>query len=92
VSENKEKDNKVLLLYSTLGCHLCELAKELVDNALLLQQFTLKTIDIANDDALFELYGTSIPVVKFEYSQQALFWPFDLEELTEYLEMVIDER
>ena len=49
MSENKEKDNKVLLLYSTSGCHLCDLAKGLIDEAQPAQSFTLKIIDIANE-------------------------------------------
>jgi hypothetical protein len=85
VSENKEKDNTILLLYSTSGCHLCDLAKGLIDEALLEQRFTLKVVDIANDDQLFEMYGVHIPVVKYKHSLQALYWPFSLEELTEYL-------
>jgi len=92
VSENKEKDNKVLLLYSTSGCHLCELAKALVDNILLSHQLTLSIIDIANDDKLFEKYGVSIPVIKLEHSKQELFWPFDFDELTSYLEMADANR
>jgi len=87
VSDNKQKDNKVLLLYSTSGCHLCELAKALVDNVPLSHQFTLKIIDIANNDRLFEKYGISIPVIKFEHSPQELFWPFNFEELMSYLEI-----
>jgi len=85
VSENKEKDNKILLLYSTSGCHLCDQAKTLVEQIVLPQRFVLKIIDIANDDALFEKYGIRIPVIKFEHAQQELSWPFDLVDLTEYL-------
>ena len=91
MSENKEKDNKILLLYSTSGCHLCDQARALVDQAALPQRFTLKIIDIANDDKLFEQYGISIPVIKFEHNQQELSWPFDLVELTEYLVLLLND-
>jgi hypothetical protein len=90
VSENKDKDNKTLLLYSTSGCHLCDQAKTLIDHVVLPKTFNVKIIDIANDDALFEKYGISIPVIKFEDSEQELFWPFDLDELTSYLVLVCD--
>jgi hypothetical protein len=92
VSENKEKDKRVLLLYSTSGCHLCELAKGLVETALLFEPFTLRIIDIANDDTLFENYGIRIPVIKFENSQQELSWPFDLDKLSSYLVLALDNR
>lgn len=92
MSKNKEKDKRVLLLYSTSGCHLCELAKELVDNVPLLEQFTLNVVDIANDDTLFERYGIRIPVIKFEHSQLEMSWPFDLDELTSYLVLVLNHR
>lgn len=92
MSENKEKDKRVLLLYSTSGCHLCELAKELVETALLFEPFTLRIIDIANDDTLFENYGIRIPVIKFENSQQELSWPFDLDKLSSYLVLALDNR
>ena len=90
MSENKEKDNNVLLLYSTSGCHLCDLAKDLIDEALLEQSFILKVVDIANNDQLFEMYGVHIPVVKYEHSPQALYWPFSLDDLTEYLVVLRD--
>ena len=85
MSENKEKDKRVLLLYSTPGCHLCDLAKSLVDKTLLSEQLTLNIIDIANDDDLFEKYGISIPVIQFADTQQELFWPFDMEALELFL-------
>jgi len=90
VSENKEKYNATLLLYSTSGCHLCDQAKTLIEHVVLPQQFTLKIIDIANDDTLFEKYGIRIPVIKFEHSQQELSWPFDLGELTSYLVLILN--
>jgi glutaredoxin len=92
VFENKEKDKCVLLLYSTSGCHLCDQAKSLIEQVALRQQFTLKIIDIANDDTLFEKYGVSIPVIKFERVHQELFWPFDLEELSSYLVLGLNHR
>ncbi len=68
-----------LTLYSTEGCHLCE-------NALvLLTQCGLKpqVVDIAFDEQLFSRYGVTIPVVEFEQSE--LSWPFELEELQQWL-------
>jgi hypothetical protein len=41
-------------------------------------------VDIAFDDALFSRYGVTIPVLK--YQDSVLYWPFDLEQLTHWLE------
>ncbi|MDP5052811.1 MAG: glutaredoxin family protein [Congregibacter sp.] len=54
-----------LILYSTLGCHLCEEAEALL-RAEQAQGAELRweVIDIANSDALFERYGWLIPVLR----------------------------
>ena len=68
-----------LVLYSTAGCHLCEDAEALL-RALRAQgeQLDWSVVDIADDDALFERYGWSIPVVRRDDGAE-LGWPFDLE-------------
>ena len=68
-----------LVLYSTAGCHLCDDAETLL-RALRVQGVHLdwSIVDIADDDALFERYGWSIPVVRRDDGTE-LGWPFDLE-------------
>ena len=83
--ENKEKDKNTILLYSTAGCHLCEIANGLLKSVSLEHPFTLKIVDIANNDRLFEKYGIRIPVIKFEHADQELGWPFDIDELQDFL-------
>ncbi len=72
----------MLILYSTEGCHLCEMAFALVDQVGLAEQTDI--IDIAFDDVLFSRYGVTIPVLKYQDSE--LSWPFDSEQLTNWLE------
>ncbi len=72
---------KELILYSTEGCHLCEMAFELISQVGLTEQ--LQVIDIAFDDELFSRYGVTIPVVKSEQSE--INWPFDLSQLKQWL-------
>ncbi|WCE31090.1 glutaredoxin family protein [Vibrio sp. SCSIO 43137] len=72
-------DNKVIL-YSTDGCHLCELASEQLNAC----GVSYQLVDIAFDDTLFERYGVTIPVVKFNESE--LNWPFQIEQLQIWLE------
>ena len=77
-----------LILYSTSACHLCEQAEGLLQA---LQgarpELRWRTVDIAEDDALFARYGCSIPVLKrAARSARELAWPFDLQGLVEFLE------
>ncbi|TQV75602.1 glutaredoxin family protein [Aliikangiella marina] len=75
-------------LYTTAGCHLCEQAEAMF---LYLQQnheqvnnnFELQEIEIANSEALVELYGVRIPVLAV--GDNELGWPFELEELVDWL-------
>ncbi|MGS2718731.1 glutaredoxin family protein [Eionea flava] len=79
---------KTIILYSTLGCHLCELAKEQLAPLLEECSLSLQEIDIAdhaNSEQLLCLYGVRIPVIQLangddslpSNEQLDLGWPFD---------------
>ncbi|GEM76963.1 glutaredoxin family protein [Vibrio sagamiensis] len=72
----------MLTLYSTEGCHLCEMALSIVDQLGLSKETNI--IDIVFDDDLFSRYGVTIPVLKYQDSE--LNWPFDTEQLTYWLD------
>jgi glutaredoxin len=72
---------KELTLYSTEGCHLCEMALELIKQVGLGEQ--VEVVDIAFDDELFSRYGVTIPVVKGDESE--INWPFDILQLQQWL-------
>lgn len=72
-------------LYSTLGCHLCDKAKEILWPALQQYQCKLVEIDIAEDDKLIERYGIRIPVLSAADSPKELNWPFDAEQVEAFL-------
>ncbi|CAM2944329.1 glutaredoxin family protein [Vibrio rarus] len=69
-----------VILYSTEGCHLCELAQAQLTTC----GIHAKVIDIAFDDELFARYGVTIPVVSVNDSQ--LNWPFNLQQLQHWLD------
>ena len=50
-------------IYSRPGCHLCDVAKEVVERVRRQYPFTLQVINIETDPALEAAYGTEIPVV-----------------------------
>jgi len=71
----------VITLYSTEGCHLCEMAFALTQQLNISTQ--IEIVDIAFDDELFSRYGVTIPVLN--YQGKELNWPFDLEQLQVWL-------
>ncbi len=76
-----------LLLFTTLGCHLCEEAERMLATVASSQSFTLTVdaIDIADDEALVEKYGILIPVLKRARDGEELGWPFDEELLARFI-------
>lgn len=76
---------KPIYLYSTPGCHLCELAREVVDPLLNSYPLILEEIDIAQSDELIERYGIKIPVLKSPHHLDELCWPFDSAQAADFL-------
>ena len=79
---------KILTLYSTLGCHLCEEALDIIQpliESVSNSGFVIDEVDIADSDKLVELYGIRIPVVKRSDTQDEIGWPFDRKQFIEYL-------
>lgn len=76
----KSESQQVYVLYHTEGCHLCELAADLLAKA----GIAFQAIDICDDETLAERYGVSIPVVK-AWDGRCLFWPFNATQLQDFL-------
>ena len=72
------------ILYYTEHCHLCDEAEALLHNAGYGESYT--KVEIENDPGLLQLYEIHIPVLKRTDSEQELFWPFDAQRLTVFLE------
>lgn len=66
-----------LTLYGTESCHLCDDAQAILARAGL--QWC--SLDIAEDDALLERYGTRIPVLMRNDNGKELSWPFEHEDV-----------
>lgn len=71
-------------LFGTLGCHLCEVAEALlmpfVEHGLLVE-----LVDIAEQEDWVEHYGLRIPVLRRTDSGAELDWPFEAEQIVEFL-------
>lgn len=66
-------------LFHTAGCHLCELACELLAPIASREIWEIELVDIADDDVLLERYGLRIPVLRDLASGAELGWPFDAD-------------
>jgi hypothetical protein len=53
----------VVILYTRPGCHLCDEAKVVINEARKDGEFTLEEVNIDKDPELAEQYGYDIPVV-----------------------------
>jgi glutaredoxin len=52
-----------VIVYSRPGCHLCDEAKTVIQNAGCSDHFTLEEINIESDDGLLRKYKYDIPVI-----------------------------
>lgn len=77
---------KKIILYSTLGCHLCEHAKAMMLPLLSAQGYELEEVEIADSDELLAQYQLTIPVAKNPQTGRELFWPFVPEQVAELLQ------
>lgn len=63
MSEAQTSSSPRVTFYTKAGCHLCEDARELLDELAEQQPYLLTEIDIRSDLAVFEQYRYRIPVI-----------------------------
>ena len=76
---------KELVIYSTLGCHLCEIALEICAPHIDELDYNLTIIDISESDELLAAYSQRIPVAYRPDLELELDWPFTREVAYEFL-------
>ena len=64
-------------LYSSDGCHLCEVAETLLGSLPQMIDAGCEVVDIAFDDQLTERFGSRIPVLFDTQSETYFDWPFE---------------
>lgn len=67
-----------LQLCGTIGCHLCELAEQVL-MPLAVAGCAIELLDIVDDDDLYARYQTKIPVLLNRVGGE-LCWPFTTEQ------------
>ncbi len=76
-----------LLLLGTSGCHLCEQAEEIMEAYRQSDdKWIIEIVDIAEQEQWQALYATRIPVLYSQETGSALGWPFDLLQLTQFID------
>lgn len=78
-----------LMLYSTAGCHLCELAEQQLREAQIQVSLQWQWTEIVDSEDLMERYAVRIPVVAESVSGAEIGWPFDQIELQNWLSQFI---
>ncbi len=63
MSEPQSTSLPQVIFYTKAGCHLCEQAREVLDDIAAEVDYELTEIDIRSDLALFEQYRYRIPVL-----------------------------
>ena len=79
-----------LILYSTLGCHLCEQVEEMLCHLQASFPHRLVKLDIADDDELLAAYATEIPVLLRVDIDMEMAWPFTIDQLAQFLSLPAD--
>ena len=74
------------MLYTSIGCHLCEQALAVVEPLLSQFDLVLQQVEIADSEAMMALYGVRIPVLSLESAVQELAWPFDAQDFVRYVQ------
>ena len=69
-----------VVLYGAPGCHLCDVAKDVVERQREQLGFELRVVDISGDDELERAYREQIPVV-FVGGRKAFKYRVDPVEL-----------
>lgn len=74
-------------LLSRDECHLCIQAMLMINQAPLEEPVRLHMVDIAQQPELQEEYGLLIPVLIREVDDAELKWPFNEQQLVEFLQV-----
>ena len=63
MSKAKEPTQPQVTYYTKAGCHLCEEARDMLDDIAAQTNYELTEIDIRNNPEIFEQYRYRIPVI-----------------------------
>lgn len=73
------------ILYGAVGCHLCDLAEQVLVEVLPYLPLQIELVDIGESQQLVAEYGLRIPVLQRTDTKQELCWPFTSEQAWQFL-------
>lgn len=76
---------RILTLFNTSACHLCEQAEALILPELAHAQEKLVRKDISESDQLMQRYSLTIPVLHRDDTGAELNWPFSSGDIKQFL-------
>ena len=76
---------KKVTVYSRSGCHLCEVAIDLINSVKFENKFSLEIKLIDNNSELEKEYGEQVPVILIDGKVHD-YWRVDLERFTKAIE------
>ncbi|MAM70608.1 MAG: thioredoxin family protein [Gammaproteobacteria bacterium] len=76
---------RVLYFYTTAGCHLCDIAENMLRQQAV-QAIQVELVDIIESEQLMQDYAERIPVLRFKDDDTELGWPFNDEVLRDFLQ------
>ena len=79
-----------LVLYTTAACTMCEEALDRLFNMSDPLPRALLTLDVAEDDALFQRYAQRVPVLAC--GSEELDWPFDEADIRRLVDLSARSR
>ncbi len=73
--------------YTKAGCHLCEEARDMLEDIAALTQFDLTEIDIRSNPAIFDKYRYRIPVILIESEENILEGRIEFRDLAKAFQL-----
>ncbi len=71
----------LVTFYTKAGCHLCEEARDMLEDIAALTQFELTEIDIRSNPGIFEKYRYRIPVIIINGEENTLEGRIEFRDL-----------
>jgi len=73
------------LFYVTDQCELCKQAEQVLVETPIDTPIPVEVVDIAESETLVEQYGERIPVLRMDPQGKELNWPFDQNDVINFL-------
>lgn len=82
------QNTKIVWLIGGDDCSLCDVASDILDVAVSDQpdlSFDITYVNVKSSTLLYHNYGARIPVLLNPNTDMALYWPFELPQVQEFL-------